>query len=90
MKKCYARHFLQDVRYLKLKNVHYIIYITFKENIAVVEPTCVTKDFPNPEFTILLFHSKLLYAPPKIFLFSVLSLQKRGEIMCSSFVTTIS
>ena len=35
-------------------------YVAFKQNIAVVEPTDAAKDFPSPEFTILISCVKLL------------------------------
>lgn len=35
-------------------------YVAFKQNIAAVEPTDAAKDFPSPEFTILISCVKLL------------------------------
>ena len=45
----------------------YLCHVTFKENIAVVEPTHATEDLPSAEFTILLSHDKLSHPSPEIF-----------------------
>ena len=70
------RHFLSEVCYLKL-DMHSNCtlydttgYVAFKENIAVVEPTDTTKDFPSSKFTILIFRVKLSNLPPKTFYLS--------------------
>ena len=45
----------------------YLCHVTFKENIALVEPTHATEDLPSAEFTILLSHDKLSHPSPEIF-----------------------